>query len=124
MSNFQEKREFQRYSLNFRITVSSIDGSGSEFVDEAILADISGGGVSFITANREKYYLGQVISLSISLPATNDVAGIMQANAKVAGIRAKNPDASGTECIIGLALETPLGFERKGEEHSTGPSHA
>lgn len=110
-----DRRESERFSMEFVVEVASKDVEKKIFNEKAVLKDVSGGGAKFITRNVRRYFLGQLLDLKIYLPGTDDVKGYMRGDATVvridpfdsSGIDEKNQGAG-----IAVEFNAWLNFER------------
>lgn len=93
MNNKSDKREFERFPVDFVLEVSAEDIEGNKYDDKTVLKNISGGGAKFITRQSAKYFLGQSLEITIYLPGTNDVNAHMRGKATV--VRTYSPSDSG-----------------------------
>lgn len=115
MSNQANRREFDRYPLDFEMTVSGADTDGNEFSEPASLQDISGGGARFISQQAGKYFPGQFLDLIIYLPGTDDVIAHMKGKATVVRISSHGVlDENKKSSTLGIAVkfDGSLLFER------------
>ena len=108
MENKDERREFNRFQIEFWMEVHSEDSKGERFEEKTVLRDISGGGANFVTRNAEKYYPGQKLLLILFLPGSNQMNARMNAKAQVIRI---GSDTSGM-ATVAVKFETILNFER------------
>ena len=99
-----DQRAFRRYAADFTVTIAAGQGQG-DIIETAPLRDISGGGLSFISRQAERYSIGQQLVVSISLPHTEHAAAQMQGTATVVRID-RGPEAA----VVGLRLASPLAF--------------
>jgi hypothetical protein len=115
MNNKSDKRKFNRFTIEFAMEVSSKDIEGNEYRDTTDLKDISGGGIKFITKQKDRYFLGQLLEITIHLPGTKEVKFSMSGKANV--IRIDSSDRSGIDkksltASIATKLVTQLSIER------------
>ena len=115
MNNKSDKRKFNRFTIEFAMEVSSKDIEGNEYKDKPDLKDISGGGIKFITKQKGRYFLGQLLEITIHLPGTKEVKFSMSGKANV--VRIDSSDRSGIDkksltMSIATELVTPLSFKR------------
>lgn len=114
MGNTSDKRKFNRSSIDFILAVYAEDGEGKRFEDKADLSDVSGEGAKFLTQKYDKYFLGQVLDLTIFLPGTQEMEAYMTVKAIVVRIdppnsSAKDPERKGRG--VAVQFETHLNFE-------------
>jgi hypothetical protein len=113
--NKTDRREFNRFSVEFVVEVAAEDAAGNRFEDKAALKDVSAAGAKFTTQQDDRYFPGQELGVNIYLPGTDDVKARMRAKATVVRI-----DQSGSSDIgkktpgadISVNLTTRLNFER------------
>jgi hypothetical protein len=111
------QRDFDRFPIEFEVRVSFVDNNDEEIHDRAALKDVSGSGAMFITRMPEKYYLGQILTLTIFLAGTDEVSACMRGEASVVRIHQiksddenKNMDKKG----IAVKFNEPFDFKRIG----------
>ena len=115
MNNKSEKRKFKRYLMEVALEVSGEDAAGNRYKDKAVLMNVSGEGAMFTTGLSDKYFLDQLLELTICLPGTDDVNARMRGKATViridplveAGMKEK-----GRRIGIGVKVDAPFRFER------------
>jgi len=115
MNNKPDRRNFNRFPMEFVLEVSAKDSEGKEFNEKTVLEDISGEGARFITQQAGKYFPGQSLELTIHLPGSDEVKACMIGKATV--VRVDSPTDSKIEqksqaMSIAVKLDTPLRFER------------
>ncbi len=115
MNNKPNRREFDRFPMEFVLEVSAKDNERKQFNEKTVLKDVSGGGARFITQRAGKYFPGQLLKMTIYLPGTDDMKALMRGKATV--VRIVPPSSSGTgersrETGIAVKFEAPLHFER------------
>ena len=110
-----ERREFNRYPIEFVIQVSAKDISGKIYNEKTVLLDISAGGARFITERSDKYFVDQQLDINIDLPGADDMAAQMKGKATVARIDSPyRSEINGKRKGISIAvkIDLPLYFER------------
>jgi len=110
------QRDFDRFPIEFEVRVSFVDNN-NQIHDRAALKDISGSGAMFITRIPEKYFMGQVLMLTIFLAGTDEVSACMRGEATVVRIhRLKTDDENKNihEKGIGVKFNEPFDFKRIG----------
>jgi len=115
MNNKSDKREFNRFPLEFMLKVSAKDSEGKKYKENTVLKDISGEGAKFITQQTGKYFLGQSLEMTIYLPGPNDVKADVRGKATVVRIDPSNNSGiseKSQEMSIAVKLDAPLHFER------------
>jgi len=116
-ANHDERRQFERFSVDFEISVYKTETSKSTLIETTTIDNISGGGVSFYTTQPYQYSVGQRLEISIHLPDCDSFDAYMKSFAKVVRIVSEKQSTQG---IIGLQLEEELDFESKPKSiHST-----
>ena len=115
MNNKSDRRDFDRFPIEFVIEVAAKDSEGKEYKEEAVLKDISGGGARFITQQAGKYFTGQPLEVSVFLTDTYKVKARMRGKATVVRIDPSSNSSIGEKTRgvdIAVKLDTPLHFER------------
>jgi len=110
-----DRREFERISIGFVLEVLAEDFEGNSYTDRAVLQDVSGGGAKFVTKQREKYFPGQILEISIHLPGTDEVKAYMKGKATVVRINSTDDPRkreTGRRTRIAVKFENPLHLER------------
>ena len=110
-----DRREFERISIGFVLEVSAEDSDVNSYTDSAVLQDVSGGGAKFFTKQKEKYFPGQVLEISIQLPGTDEVKAYMRGKATVVRIEGTDDPRkreTGRRTRIAVKFENPLHLER------------
>ena len=115
MNNKPDRRNFDRFPIEFVIEVSTEDNEEKKYKENTVLKDISGESARFITQQVDKYFLGQSLELTIHLPGSDEVKACMIGKATV--IRIDSPTDSkiehkSQETCIAIKLAAPLRFER------------
>ena len=109
------QRAFDRFPIEFEVRVSFVDNHNEEIHDRAALKDVSGSGAMFITHMPTKYYLGQILTLTIFLAGTDEVSACMRGKASVVRIHQLKTDdvniAKDTKGI-GVKFNEPFDFKR------------
>jgi hypothetical protein len=124
MNHNTDKREFDRFPIEFVMEVAAEDSEGERYKEKTVLKDISGNGAKFITQQASKYFPGQSFEMTIYLPGPNDVKACMRGTATVLRIDpSSNKDIGEKSQGVGIAVrfDTSLHFERidiKKEENS------
>jgi PilZ domain-containing protein len=111
------QRDFDRFPIEFEVRVSFVDNHNEEINDRAALRDVSGSGAMFITRIPEKYYLGQILTLTIFLAGTDEVSACMRGEASVARIHQFKKDDGNIDNAtkgIGVKFNEPFDFKRIG----------
>jgi len=111
MNNQADKREFERFPIEFVLEVLAEDEGGHKFNDRAVLEDVSGGGAKFLTKKSDMYFPGQLLEITILLPGTDEMGACMKAKAIVVRIDASNDseqDNNNPESCIAVKFETHL----------------
>ncbi|MFH2012939.1 MAG: hypothetical protein ABIJ37_09615 [Pseudomonadota bacterium] len=114
-----ERRDFDRFSINFVLEVFAEDVGGDTFKGKSILKDISGEGAKFVSLQADKYFLGQSNTITIYLPEAGGIKARMKERAIVVRIDTPNgldisKISQGTE--VAIKIDKPLNFERLDKE--------
>ncbi len=108
------QREFDRFPIEFEVRVSFVDNNNEEIHDRAALKDVSGSGAMFITRIPTKYFLGQILTLTIFLAGTDEVSACMRGEATVVRIhQLKTDDGSIAKDTKGIAVKFNESFDFK-----------
>lgn len=110
-----EKRLFDRLALNFRAVVSAGTDSEETGNDKVCLADISGGGLRFLSPNWGRYHIGQIVEVCIDLPGTGEVKASVRGVGRVVRIdTAGRPEIGNApqNASIAVRLEVPMRLVR------------
>jgi len=111
------QREFDRFPIEFEVRVSFVDNNNDEIHDRAALKDVSGSGAMFITRIPEKYFLGQILLITIFLAGTDEVSACMRGEATVVRIHQLKTDDGNISIDtkgIGVKFNEPFDFKRIG----------
>jgi hypothetical protein len=115
MNAKSDKRKFERLPIDFVLEVISKDLEGKEFVDKAVLEDVSGDGAKFLTKESDRYFPGQELNIKFFLPGTEKMKVRMGAKATVVRIDPSDDSEKGCKssgCNIAVNFKTHLNFER------------
>ena len=115
MSYNPDRREFERFLIDFPLVVFAEDIEGKKIKDRCVLKNVSGSGAQFFTQQYDIYFPGQLLDITIFLPKTSEVEAHMQTKATV--IRVDRPADSEKKnknrgCGIAVRFNTRLNFER------------
>jgi hypothetical protein len=110
-----DRRDFDRFPIEFAIQVSAKDSSGKIHKEKTALQDISGEGARFITHYPDRYFQDQNLELVIYLPGTNEVKAQMWGKARVIRIGDSGNISEGGGTSIAVKLSTSLQFTRLGD---------
>ena len=115
MSDKNNRREFERFPVEFEIEVAAENKKDKRFKEKTTLIDITGGGAKFMTQQGDEYYPGQILDITVHLPGTDDVRACMKGEAEV--VRIDSPDPSEQKVKskgvrIAVKIDIPLHFER------------
>lgn len=110
------ERSFNRFPMEFQLTVDLVNQSGESVQDRAELQDLSGSGAFFVSAVPHQYHEGQPVFLTIYLAGTHDVRARIRVEGAVVRIQphprlstSRGPDgASG----IAVKFNETFAFER------------
>ena len=104
-----ERRQFERYPVNLDADIMFRNDDGESFKETCHLRDISGGGLSFVTHQGERYQAGQHINVIIHLPGEE----ALQAKVKRAGTVMWVGDGPGEgETSVGVLLDDLMVFSQ------------
>jgi len=115
MDTLPERRDFNRFPIDFEIEVVSQDREGVWCMEKTTLEDVSGEGTRFLTNQADNYYLGQSLEVMIFLPGTDEVKAWMKGSATVVRIGpCSDPVAkeNNQPVCVAVKLDAPLHFER------------
>jgi hypothetical protein len=129
MNNKSDRRDFDRFPIEFEIEVAAQDSQGRKYSEKTVLKNISGGGAQFITQQAGKYFTGQLLEMTVFLTGTDMVKARMRGKATVVRIDPSSDSGIGEKtrgASIAVKLDAPLYFERtdvktqKNQEEYTG----
>ena len=100
-----KNREFERYESDFTVSATAQGGS-KKLIEKAVVKDLSGSGLSFISSRPDQYATSQKLTLMIHLPRAGDSSAGMQGKATVVRIDRTSDD----HAVICLQLDEPLSF--------------
>jgi hypothetical protein len=83
MNNKPDRRNFNRFPIEFVMEVAAKDREGNMYGEKAILKNVSGGGAKFISQQAEGYLPGQPLEMTVYLPGTNKMKACMRGAATV-----------------------------------------
>jgi len=115
MNNKSDRRDFDRFPIEFEIEVAAQDSQGRKYSEKTVLKNISGGGAQFITQQASKYFTGQLLEMTVFLTGTDMVKARMRGKATVVRIDPSSDSGIGEKtrgASIAVKLDTPLYFER------------
>jgi len=112
MNQESDRRDFDRFPIEFAIEVSGKDSDGRTHKERTALQDISGEGARFSTQHPDRYFQGQNLELVIYLPGTNEVKAQMRGRARVVRIGDSGNTPEGAGISIAVKLSTSLQFKR------------
>lgn len=104
--NDAERRESERFAMDFKISIHDIHEGGQSFLEDAVLRDVSGVGVSFLSRMSERYHPGQRLYISIVLPGTDHLEARLEGNATVVRIG----QITDGRAFVGVSMDEPLDF--------------
>jgi len=110
MNNSEDRRQSKRVLFDFILEVTANDIDGNQYIDNAVLSDVSAGGAKFITRQSHKYFLGQPLEIIIYLPRTDDVRAYLAGTATVVRTYLqKSPDGEESEGMgVSIRFDDPL----------------
>ena len=114
MFSREERRKFDRFSLDLLMKINGIDHSGEFHEEKTNLKNISGGGAKFTTQYSDRYVPGQEVEITIYLPGINDVQARMKGKATVLRVEhldGVNDEAPATD--VALVFNGRLQFIRE-----------
>ncbi len=112
--NREDKRNSKRYAIDYAVEVSPLEDRS--FCDHAVLRDMSGGGVCFLSSQPDLYNIGQYLHLKVCLPDAANLGAVMEYKAKVAWIDYVDSSSSREEgggFSVGVALEGFVAFDTR-----------
>jgi c-di-GMP-binding flagellar brake protein YcgR len=115
MNNKSDRRDFDRFPIEFEIQVAAQDSEGKKCSENTILRNISGGGARFMTQQASKYPTGQPLEVAVFLTGTDKVKARMREKATVVRIDASTNSGIGEKTPrmdIAVKLDSPLHLER------------
>ena len=112
MNKEHDRRDFDRFPIEFPIEVSGKDSDGRTHREKTTLDDISGEGAKFITHHPDRYFPNQPLDLTIYLPGTKAVKARMKGRAKVVRIGDTGDIPKGGGIRIAVKLHTSLQLTR------------
>lgn len=118
------ERSFNRFPMEFELTVDFVNQNGASVQDRAELRDISGSGAFFLSAIPYQYYVGQPVFLSIYLAGTDDVRARVRVEGSV--VRIQPPPgisiSRGSDGVSGIAVKfnETFAFERMDARPASG----
>jgi Tfp pilus assembly protein PilZ len=77
------ERNFNRFPMEFKVTVNLVDQNGAVRQDAAELRDLSGSGAFFVSTIVQHYHVGQSVFLTIYLAGTDDVGACVRVESSV-----------------------------------------
>lgn len=113
MNSHSDKRDFDRFPIEFEMEVIGTDPKGKKFFEKTRLKDVSGGGVSFVPILVGNYFTGQPLELKIYLPGAGNLSACLEGSAKVIRIiKAVDFEINkGLDNRVAVMLNDPLQFE-------------
>ncbi len=109
----EQMRNFERFPLDFNVDVRGVTVEGERFCDHGHLENVSGGGLCIHSEQSHRYTIGQIVDLSLQLPATERQKPVMSSRAKVAWVHPLEPDPSreNAPAQIGITLIDCFSFQ-------------
>jgi len=117
----KSRRKYERRPVHFEVEVFLRQGAVKEYVEMAVLNDISGGGLCFASTRPEVYAAGQELSLNILLPGSDRLDSQMQGEATVVWTRLTGD--TGTEGVrgrVGVVMDGLLTFDDEPPDATSG----
>ncbi|MDQ7012169.1 MAG: PilZ domain-containing protein [Mariprofundaceae bacterium] len=115
----ESRRKHERRPVHFEVEVFLRQGAVKEYVEMAVLNDISGGGLCFASTRPEVYAAGQELSLNILLPGSDRLDSQMQGDATVVWTRLEN-EAEGVRGRVGVVMDGLLAFDVEPPDVTSG----
>jgi hypothetical protein len=115
MNKSPDRREFERFPMDFMLEVSSRDVDGKKLEDTVVSKEFSGQGATFLTQKADIYFPGQILELTVLLPETDKMQFCMKTNATVIRIKPLKDSMNAYEnrdCIIAVDFKAGLKLER------------
>ncbi|NVM25578.1 MAG: PilZ domain-containing protein [Desulfobacterales bacterium] len=115
MNNKSDRRDFDRFPIEFEIEVAAQDSEGRKYSEKTVLSNISGGGAQFITQQAGKYFTGQQLEMTVFLTGTDIVKARMKGKATVVRIDPSSNSGIGEKTRgagIAVKFDASLYFER------------
>jgi hypothetical protein len=115
MNNKPDRRDLDRYPIEFEIQLAAQDSEGKKYSENTILRNISGGGARFMTQQASKYFTGQPLEVAVFLTGTDKVKARVRGKATVVRIDASTNSGIGEKTPrmdIAVKLDSPLHLER------------
>ena len=117
MKRNDDKRQFDRFRIDFVLKVYALNVDGKKFEDVAGLEDISGEGAKFLTQKSDMYFPGQLVKITILLPGTDEMEAYMKAKGIVVRVDSSNDHEKNNKSSTGsiaVKFETRFNFETIG----------
>ena len=86
MNTYSDKRDFDRFPIELDMELMGTDREGKKFFETALLKDVSGQGISFVTNLVDNYFTGQQLELKINLPGAWNLSACFEGTAQVVRI--------------------------------------
>jgi len=102
-----EKRSSERHQIDRQIKVYTSSG---EFLESAVLRDISGTGLCFMSKAPELYAIEQEVLLHINMPGTDKFDATMECRAKVVRLQPSAQDGGEPWVQVGILMSGLLSF--------------
>jgi hypothetical protein len=116
MNKNPDRREFERFPMDFVLEVSSRNVDGKKLEDTVVSKEFSGQGATFLTQKADIYFPGQILELSVLLPETDKMQlCMMKTIATVIRIEPLKDSMNAYEksdCTIAVEFKAGLKFER------------
>jgi len=117
-----ELREFKRYALEFEVDVYAILNEAKVLVERAVLKDVSGGGMCFLSKRSSLYFVGQRVLLHVCMPATDEQDIGMECMSRVVWIHQMQHSGAGEQqqAVIGVSIDKMLSLEENMHDQDSG----
>ncbi|HKI61503.1 MAG TPA: PilZ domain-containing protein [Mariprofundaceae bacterium] len=107
-----ENRSSERHPIEFKVDIYSSPDAGRQFLEKAVLKDISGTGVCFITHNPGLYTVGQEIDLDINMPGSEKLGAMMECRARIVRLDLSEQQAAESRAQVGILMSSLLSFQQ------------
>ncbi len=115
MNKSPDRREFERFPMDFVLEVSSRNVDGEKLVDTVLSKEFSGQGAMFLTQKADIYFPGQILDLTVLLLETDEMQICMKTNATVIRIELLKDSMNAYEnrgCTVAVEFKAGLKLER------------
>jgi hypothetical protein len=121
----EENRSSERHPIAFKVDIYTSPDAGRQFLEKAVLKDVSGTGVCFITKNPALYTVGLEIDLDINMPGSERLGAMMECRARVVRMDSAEQQSGEPLTQVGILMSSLLSFQqRQPAEESDGDESA